>query len=149
MLVPIHYYVGMLTLIDAQDPPRAARHLAASAAVAKSYFDLHGGYHDPETPLIESLALAHRAVALSRFDPKADPAALDDLDRALARGAGSAEVVAKPRALALSEAAHGRQHRRARQVLRKVRRHTRWLAHPSSRSRAVPRLTLQRRALTT
>ncbi len=136
VLVPIHYYIGMLTLTDAQDPVRAARHLAAAAAVAKSYFDLHGGYHDPETPLIESLALAHRAVALSRFDPDAVPAALDDLDRALARGAGSAAVVAEPRALALSEAARGKQQRRARQVLRKVRRHARWLAHPSARSRA-------------
>ena len=141
VLVPIHYYIGMLTLTDAQDPVLAAGHLAAAAAVAKSYFDLHGGYHDPETPLIESLALAHRAVALSRFDPDAVPAALDDLDRALARGAGSAAVVAEPRALALSEAARGRQQRRARQILRKVRRHTRWLAHPSARSRRLPRLT--------
>lgn len=92
VLIVVHYYVGVLRLFHDQDPHAAVGQFTAAAAVGAAQFRAHGEYRDSETPTLEFLALAHRAIALAQIDRDAVPGAIADLDAALARGAGSPQL---------------------------------------------------------
>jgi SAM-dependent methyltransferase/Zn ribbon nucleic-acid-binding protein len=84
-----HYFAGVLALRRDRDLGRALDHFGASGAIAKAQYDRNGEYIDPYTPLLEVHALGHRAVILAQIDRTWPSEALDDLDAAIDRGAGT------------------------------------------------------------
>ena len=95
VLVVAHYYVGVLHLVHHRNPELAAEHFVAAAAVAKAQYEKEGLYIDPETPVLEVIALGHQALALAEFDPDAVPSVLAVMDDAVRRGAGTVEIAAE------------------------------------------------------
>jgi 2-polyprenyl-3-methyl-5-hydroxy-6-metoxy-1,4-benzoquinol methylase len=87
-----HYFAGVLALRRDQALRHALDHFGAAGAIAKAQYDRDGAYVDPHLPLLEVHALGHRAIILARINRVWPSEALDDLDAAIDRGAGSADV---------------------------------------------------------
>jgi hypothetical protein len=92
-----HYFAGVLALRRDRALSRALDHFDAAGAIAKAQYDRNGEYVDPHIPLLEVHALGHRAIILARINRVWPSEALDDLDAAIDRGPGGADVACRYR----------------------------------------------------
>ena len=132
VLVPAHYFSGIVDLVHRADPKGAMPHFAASAAIARNRFELDGDvYADPETPALEAHSLHLYAVLVAQRAPRRVPAALAALDAAFERGAGTQDLVDLTRKRVDEELGSRTLRRKTRQLVGSaVRRPRRLLTRP-------------------